>query len=123
MSTAQLDGSHTPAKQGGECVEYQKRKSCKTTNSLILSDTNGIPLIIGESQSGNHNDLYHVNEIINQMIAFLAEIGISIEGVFMNADAGFDCEAFEKNCDEKGIQLNVKENSRGSKKEIKIHVF
>ena len=30
MSSVQLDGSHTPAKRGGEGVAYQKRKSCKT---------------------------------------------------------------------------------------------
>ena len=34
----------------------------------------------------------------------------------MNADAGFDSENFKKNCDSKGIELNVKENPRGKKR-------
>ena len=55
LSTSQFDGSHTPCKRGSESVGYQHRKSCKTTNSLILSDNNGLPLAIGTPQNGNHN--------------------------------------------------------------------
>ncbi len=34
-----MDGTHTPAKKGGEEVAYQGRKQCKTTNLLIISDS------------------------------------------------------------------------------------
>ena len=37
MSSVQLDGSHTPAKRGGEAVAYQHRKKSKTTNALFLT--------------------------------------------------------------------------------------
>ena len=115
LSTAQFDGSHTPCKRGGESVGYQARKSCKTTNSLILCDNNGLPIVIGKPQCGNHNDLYNINKIFDEMITFLEDATITIEGVFMNADAGFDSKNFKKNCDSKAIILNVKDNPRGRK--------
>ena len=45
LSTSQLDGSHSPAKRGGEAVAYQGRKKCKTTNILLLTDRNGLTVI------------------------------------------------------------------------------
>jgi transposase len=115
LSTTQFDGTHTPSKRGGESVGYQNRKSCKTSNSLILCDNNGVPLVVGKPQCGNHNDLYNINKIFDEMITFLEGATISMEGVFMNADAGFDSKSFKKNCDEKAIELNVKDNPRGRK--------
>ncbi len=115
LSTAQFDGTHTPCKRGGESVGYQGRKSCKTSNSLILCDNNGLPLAIGRPQGGNHNDLYQLNKIFDEMMAFLQTATISMEGVFTNVDAGFNSKSFKRNCDEKDIELNVKDNPRGSK--------
>lgn len=44
LSSIQLDGTHTPAKRGGKSVAYQGRKKSKTTNPLIITDSQGIPL-------------------------------------------------------------------------------
>ena len=44
MSSVQLDGSHTPAKRGGQAVAYQGRKKSKTTNALFLTDKQDIAL-------------------------------------------------------------------------------
>lgn len=82
LSTAQLDGSHTPAKGGGESVGYQGRKSCKTSNILILSDNNGTPLCVGAPQDGKHNDLFDINVIFKQMLELLESAEVSLEGVF-----------------------------------------
>jgi transposase len=120
LSTAQFDGSHTPCKRGGEAVGFQKRKSCKTSNSLILCDNNGLPLVVGKPQNGNHNDLFDINAIFDKMIAILEEATVTMEGVFINADAGFDSDSFKKNCESKGIELNVKENPRRGKKKSKV---
>lgn len=57
LSSVDFDGSHTSATRGGEEVEYQGRKKRKTTNSLYLSDRQGLPLTISEQVAGNHNDL------------------------------------------------------------------
>jgi len=41
LSSIQLDGSHTPAKRGGEAFGYQGRKASETTNTLFLADNSG----------------------------------------------------------------------------------
>ena len=51
-----LDGSHTPAKGGGEAVGYQGRKKSKTSNLLIITDAKGCPIVCSDVVSGNHND-------------------------------------------------------------------
>src|SRR5690554_1233062 len=56
LSSSDLDGSHTTALRGGEQVAYQGRKKRKTTNSLYLTDRQGLPLAMSEPVSGNHND-------------------------------------------------------------------
>ena len=37
LSSTQFDGSHTPAKRGGEAVGYQGRKATKTSVILIVN--------------------------------------------------------------------------------------
>lgn len=116
MSSVQLDGSHTPAKGGGEAVGYQGRKATKTTNSLFLSDNTGQMLVVSEAQSGEHNDLYDIERLFKEMIAVLEGAGIDCRGVFLNADPGFDSEDLQQACNEKEIELNVKQNRRNNKK-------
>lgn len=50
LSVSHIDGSHTPAIRGGECVEYQGRKRRKTTKALYFIDNQGIPLAMSEPQ-------------------------------------------------------------------------
>ena len=123
LSTAQLDGSHTPAKRGGGSVGYQGRKSCKTSNSLILSGNNGLPLCVGEPQNGEHNDLFDINRIFKQMLELLESAEVSLEGVFLNAYPGFDSEGFKKECRGEGIELNVKANQRNTKKDTMEYTY
>lgn len=84
-----LDGSHTPAKRGGEAVEYQGRKKAKTTNSLYLTDRQGLPLSMSEPVAGNHNDLYNIDVRFEEVTATLEQAKIDVTGLFLNADAGF----------------------------------
>ena len=58
LSSIQLDGTHTPAKRGGVSVAYQGRKKSKTTNTLIVTDSQGIPLACSDPIAGNHNDAF-----------------------------------------------------------------
>ena len=117
LSSTQFDGSHTPAKRGGEAVGYQGRKATKTSNSLYLSDNTGQMLAVGTPQSGEHNDLYEIESIFCEMLDILAKAGIESKGIFMNADPGFDSEEMKMLCSENGIELNVKENKRNSKQD------
>jgi len=112
LSCAQLDGSHTPAKRGGEAVGYQGRKASKTSNSLFLCDNSGQMLSMSAPQQGQHHDLYQIRQLFAEMCSLLETAGISMKGVFLNADPGFDAEEFRKYCSESGIEANIKANPR-----------
>ena len=53
LSSVQLDGSHTLAKNGGAAIGYQGRKAGRTTNALFLADNQGLPLAVATPQAGN----------------------------------------------------------------------
>lgn len=115
MSSIQLDGSHTPAKRGGQAVAYQRRKKSKTTNALFLTDKRGIPLAISEPIEGNHNDLFKIRFYFTQMMNDLEQSQIQLDGLFLNADAGFDSKGFRQLCLSKGITANIDFNKRNAK--------
>jgi transposase len=115
MSSTQLDGSHTPAKRGGQAVGYQGRKKCKTTNIIFLTDKKGIPLACSNPVSGNHNDLFECEEMMSEIITTLVDCKIEVDGLFMNADAGFDSKNFREFCETFGIIPNFDINKRNSK--------
>lgn len=117
MSSVQLDGSHTPAKRGGESVGYQGRKATKTSNSLYLCDNTGQMLAVSESQCGEHNDLYDISKLFKEMIAVLEQAAINCKGIFVNADPGFDSQELKDTCAENEIELNVKPNKRNQKQQ------
>lgn len=123
LSSAQLDGSQTPAKKQGEAIGYQGRKKCRTTNALFLSDKNGQPLSLATPQAGHHNDLFEIQTLFEEMCALLQEAGIDLRGVFLNADAGFDSEGLRQACAEKEIEVNIAENKRGKKAPGEAYVY
>lgn len=114
LSSMQLDGSQSPAKKQGEAIGYQGRKKARTTNALFLSDNNGLPLAMATPQAGHHNDLHEVETLFAQMCELLREAGIALEGVFMNADAGFDANALRQACGERNIEANINRNPRNA---------
>lgn len=108
LSVSHIDGSHTPAVRGGEKVEYQGRKKRRTTNALYLTDRQGLPLAMSEPQKGNHAVEARVDEMANQIQA----AGINLDGLFNNADAGFDGKAFRDALAKHGVFANVCPNPR-----------
>jgi len=112
LSCVDLDGSHTPAIRGGAKVEYQGRKKRKTTNALYLIDRQGLPLAMSRPISGNHNDLHNIEVQFEVVTATLEQAQIPVEGLSVNADAGFDSKNFRDSCDKKEIQANVCFNKR-----------
>ena len=68
MSSIQLDGTHTPAKRGGSAVGYQGRKKSKTSNMLIITDSQGIPLACSNPNAGNHNDAHYLVKTVDKMM-------------------------------------------------------
>ena len=114
LSSVQLDGSHTPCKQGGEAVGYQARKKAKTSNSLFLAHNQGQLLACGSPQAGEHHDLFDIETLFKELCEILTKAGINIKGLFLNADAGFDSQQLRKLCKEKEIEANIAANPRNT---------
>jgi len=114
MSSVEFDGSHTPAKNGGDAVGYQGRKACKTTNALFMSDSQGVMLSMSTPQTGRHHDLFQIQVFFDELCDLLKEAGIDLKGLFLNADPGFDSAAFIAACEQEEIIANVKANPRNS---------
>ena len=98
MSSVDLDGSHTTALRGGEEVGYQGRKKRKTTNALYLTDRQGLPIAMSSPKSGEHHDVHNIEEVIGDMFNDLEKSHIRVDGLFLNADAGFDCDVCVVSC-------------------------
>jgi len=107
-----LDGTHTPAKRGGESVAYQGRKKSKTTNSLIITDSQGIPLACSEPIAGNHNDAVELVKNFRSMMKSIVLADIPIKDLFLNADSGFDTASFRSYCYANDIFDNIDKNKR-----------
>lgn len=112
LSSVDLDGSYTPAMRGGEAVDFQGRKKRMTTNALYLTDRQGLPLAMSEPVSGNHNDLFDIEVQFEVVTATLDKAAIHLDGLFLNADAGFDSKDFRAACAAKDINANVCFNKR-----------
>lgn len=123
LSSVDLDGSHTPAVRGGEAVDYQGRKRRKTTNALYLTDRQGLPLAMSEPMAGNHNDLFDIEVQFEVVTATLDRAEISTEGLFLNADAGFDSKDFRKACSAKEINANICFNKRNGTSQNRDEYF
>jgi transposase len=124
LSSAQLDGSQTPCKGGGEAVGYQGRKASNTTNSLFIADNSGQMIAMSIPQDGSHHDLFEIEKTFKEMINQLESAGIDTRGVFLNADAGFDSKQFRGICAQEEIEANIKTNVRNNKKDdLEDHYF
>ena len=114
LSSVEFDGSHTPAKSGGDAIGYQGRKACKTTNSLFISDNQGVILGMSTPQQGQHHDLFEIQILFNEICTMLKSANINLDGLFLNADSGFDSESFREACQKENIIPNIKLNPRNS---------
>ena len=112
MSSVDLDGIHTPAIRGGEEVGYQGRKRRKTTNALYLTDRKGQPVVMSAPKSGEHHDTHNIIAAMQGMMADMAKANVRTDGLFLNADAGFDCAALRSFLKNHGIVANIRINKR-----------
>lgn len=86
LSSIEFDGSHTPAKNGGDAVGYQGRKASNTTNALFISDNQGVMLAMSTPQEGQHHDLFQIQVLFEEICTLLKEAEINLKGLFLNAD-------------------------------------
>jgi hypothetical protein len=86
LSSVEFDGSHTPAKNGGDAVGYQGRKDCNTTNALFISDNQGVIIGMSTPQEGQHHDLFEIQTLFNEICELLKKAHVNLNGLFLNAD-------------------------------------
>jgi hypothetical protein len=110
-----LDGSHAPAKKGGEAVAYQGRKKAKTSNVLPITDAKGFILATTEIIAGNHNDAFELKDNLRAAFKFIKRLGISLVGSYFNADSAFDTKAARRTCFNHKVIPNMAENKRSRK--------
>ena len=67
---------------------------------------------MSEPVAGKHNDLYNIENQIQKIIDTLQRSEISVNGLFINADAGFDAQNLRNTCDRLGIIANIPKNKR-----------
>ena len=112
MSSVEVDGSHTPAKRGGQQVGYQGRKKASTTNMLFLTDRQGLPLACSDPMSGQHHDIFEIEKNVFKMVTTLQQAGLATKGLFLNGDAGFDAEKMRDICADYDIIANIARNKK-----------
>ena len=83
-----LDGTHTRCSRNCQASGWQGRKKAITTNLLLLTDNQGLPLALAEPLAGTHNDLYQADKALRKMVDGLQQAGLRTQGIFLNADAG-----------------------------------
>jgi len=116
LSELNLDGSHVPAKKGGESVAYQGRKRAKTTNILPVTDTHGFIVATTPLSAGNHNDAFKLKPHLQTTFKSMKPLGLAIQGAYFNADSAFDTKEARKVCFNHGLSPNIAENKRNRKK-------
>jgi transposase len=114
LSSVQLDGRHTLAKNGGAAVAYQGRKAGRTTNALFLADNQGLPLAVATPQAGNQHDTFELERVFAELCALLEAAELRLEGLFLNADKAFDVTALRQACARRGIEANIARNQRST---------
>lgn len=110
-----LDGTHSLVKKSAQTVAYQHRKKGKTSNILIMTGGQGIPIASGGIISGNHNDLYNIVPQYSAMIKQINRNGMCVINSIQNADKGFDSKAFRRAIQRRKLIANIKENLRNRK--------
>ena len=82
---------------------------------IYITDSQGIPLAMSTPVSGSHNDVYNISEALSELFSGLNSSAMSVSGLFLNADAGFDTEQFRRGCHEHEVFPNVAFNKRRGK--------
>ena len=57
---------------------------------LILTDNQGVPISWSPPISGEHNDSYELKKTTSKMFDQMESMSLECDGLFLNADAGFD---------------------------------
>ena len=63
-------------------------------------------LAMSTCQEGQHHHLFQIKELFEEICQFLKEACIDLDGLFLNADPGFESEGFKQACESENIIPN-----------------
>ena len=116
LSQLHLDGSHAPAKKGGQQVAYQHRKRAKTSNILPITEGKGYVVATTGIVAGNHHDALDLQPHLTAAFKGMKRLGLKIAGAFFNADSAFDTKAARRVCFNHKVIPNIAVNTRNQQK-------
>lgn len=79
-------------------------------------------MAISGPETGRHHDTYDINTHFNEVISVLKDSEINVDGLFMNADSGFDCRQLRALCFQYGIIPNFARNKRNKTMDDDIYL-
>ena len=71
-------------------------------------------LALSTLQAGQHHDLFHIQQLFDEICDLLKAAGLDLKGLFLKADPGFDSVDFVRACETEELIANIKENPRNS---------
>lgn len=72
---------------------------------------------MSESVSGNYKDLFDIEVQFEEVVCTLKLAEINVDGLFINADTGFDSQKLRDKCEGMVITANICHNQRNGDKD------
>lgn len=94
----------------GKKSAIREGKNARRPMPFILQK--GLPLAMSVPKSGEHHDTHNIVAVMQNMMEDMAKANIRTDGLFLNADAGFDCAALRSVLKSYGIVSNICINKR-----------
>ncbi len=107
-----MDGTNTIAKKGGDAIGYSGHKKHTGSKTLSVIDNQGNVIGLMDVKAASIPDISLLSNALEGVRAVTRAVGLNLERVPLNLDAGFDSRVNRKiifNC---GLVPNIKENPR-----------
>lgn len=112
LSLAFLDATHTIAKRGGDQTGTCGKRRFKSSNTLWLTDRQGLVVAFCPPLSGKRHDAFNIAKRFQTLLDSFYQAQIAVKGLWLNVDKGFECEALRRVCIQNHIELNAPHNRR-----------
>ncbi|MDJ1493710.1 transposase [Cytophagaceae bacterium DM2B3-1] len=77
-----------------------------------MTNTQGLVVSFTAPLAGNHHDSYQIEQRLDSLVEQMSKSGIRVDGLWVNADSGFDSESVRSCCIKHGIELNILDNQQ-----------
>lgn len=103
---------HTRTHNGGYGHRLLGPQAARTTNLVFLVDNQGHQLGCTTPKTGNQHDLFGIEVLFDELCDVVQVAQIRLDGLFLNADSGFDSHVLSVSYFRGGIEANIAQNPR-----------